>query len=77
MKIKPDKLYKVEWTDISSHSNEVLKKPYSQYLAPSWTIGYVKMSQDTIIITYAGNKDDEVCFDAIPKKVITNIYELK
>jgi len=75
MKIKPDKLYRVEWVDIAGHSNELLKKPYNKFLAPSWTIGYVKQSQDTIIVIYGGN-DTDSCFDAIPKKVITNIIPL-
>ena len=75
MKIKPDKLYKVEWLDICSHSNEVLRKPYNKFLAPSWTIGYLQQSQDTVIVIYGGN-DTDSCFDAIPKKVITNITPL-
>lgn len=75
MKIKPNKLYKVEWLDICGHSNEVLKKPYNKFLAPSWTVGYVEMSKDTVIVTYGGN-DTENCFDAIPRKVVTNIIPL-
>lgn len=77
MKIKPDKIYKVEWIDIAEHSSEVLKKPYNQFLVPSWTIGYVKTSKDTVVVIYAGNDTGDNSFDAIPKKLITKIYELK
>jgi len=73
--MKSDKVYKVEWNDIEAHSNEVLKEPYTQFLAPSWTIGYVEESDDVIIVKYGGN-EGECCFDAIPKSVVTKITKI-
>jgi hypothetical protein len=76
MKIKPDKLYRVEWIDICNYSAETLKKPYNQYLVPSWSVGYIKQSKDTIIVIFGGNENDDSTFDAIPKKLVTNIIPL-
>ena len=74
-KIKPNKVYKVEWLDIQANSNVVLKKPFNQFLAPSWTVGYVSFDKDTVIVQYGANAEEQ-CFDAIPKKVVTNIIEI-
>lgn len=75
MKIKDDKIYKVEWVDICSNTNKVLSKPYNKHLENSYTIGYVRQSKDTVIVIYGGNTDEN-CFDAIPKSCVKSIKEI-
>lgn len=72
-KIKPDRLYKVEWLDIQNFSNTKLKKPYSKYLCKSWTIGKLYKGDGTLLVINAGNEDDDICGDAIPINCVTNI----
>lgn len=75
-KIKSDQRYRVEWLDIQSHTNEKLKKPYSKNLCVSFTEGSVLRDKDTVIVIYGGNEDDDLCFDAIPLKIVTNITKI-
>lgn len=75
-KIKPDQIYKVEWLDIQSHTNEPLRTPFNKNLCLSFTTGLIKKDKDTIIVMYGGNVEGDLCFDAIPLKVVTNISKI-
>jgi len=76
MKIKPNKLYKVEWLDIQAQANVTIDKEYNEFLCKSYTIGQIKEGKDTILVIYAGNEENDYCFDAIPKGCITKIQEV-
>jgi len=68
-------IYKVEWTDIQANTNTRINKPFSDYLAPSFTIGEVLKDDDTMLVIYGGS-GEEKCFDAIPLKCVIKITKL-
>lgn len=70
------KLKRVWWYDITSQTNEEIKKPYKQFLAKRWTIGYVHRDKDCVIVEYSNDDDKSASFDAIPKSVVIKIEDL-
>lgn len=73
MKYKENRIYKVYWNDITANTQTIIKK---ENLAKCWTIGYLEENKDEMVVKYGGNEDNEWCFDAIPKSVITKIEEV-
>lgn len=73
MRIKKDKVYKVEWEDITGHNHESIKE---NNLTKCWTIGYLKENKKEYIVIYGKTEDGDYCFDAIPKSVVINIKEI-
>lgn len=71
-------MYKIHWFDITTRSNETMKKPYSQHLSKCWTVGNeIKKDKDTLLVIFGGNEEDgDVCFDAIPLACVIKIEEL-
>ena len=73
MKIKKDKIYKVYWRDITSHTHQIPFRPFRKMLAVCWTCGYIEEDKDVIIVIYGENTDEEKSFDVIPKSNIIKI----
>ncbi len=51
-KVKPNEIYKVEWLDIASHTNEHIKEPYTKNCCLSFTTGHIRKDRDTVIVIY-------------------------
>ena len=73
-----NKIKRVWWYDITAKTWTIPKKPYKNYLAECCTIGEVIKDKDCVIVIYStDNKEDDKCFDVIPRSVVTRIEDIK
>jgi hypothetical protein len=71
------KIKKVLWYDITAHHNNIVKKPFKNYLCKRWTIGYVQNDKDAYLVEYSNDEDGCASFDVIPKNCVYKIEDIK